>query len=895
MGLHPVDDPSDVFLNVPATPTSRRRRADASKGKALSNAMRSSKSILAGLAAGALGAGLLVGAMASPANAASVAATTSPVRVTYAATTLEQVPYASIAWTASTALATGDSAVVTLTQAPTPTAKLGIQTGESVGTPAAYSAGAFSAGTNVSLTTNAQSLAAYYDTGNGATAALMAVAADTPGTYVGEIQAFRSGVATGDPAAFSFTTVGLPTSLSLTPATQTVAAGGTASMIAELKTATGALTQPTCVDTVTTAASPSTAGSPQAITMCTNGAANSMFDGKATFTYSPSAAGSFSISATPGGTLPSTGVTAQSVVVNSLSTIAPDAAVVAAPAVGISQGSQTVYTEPTALVTTGGSQTATLYAATSVKDITFAVSGATAGAQVAYTVTDSSVTPAGVTNTASTVTLGADKTGTFTVSAAAPFATAPATGSTYTVVIGVGGGNQATYTVQYGTTNVINVGNVTLSPAASTTNFVKTGEATSVKATVTNQFGLPLSGVVVASTPSASTGTTGTTGAEGNATLAVAAPTSSSVTTQTVTFTANYAGVTSSATSAVTFIYNASGAPTSLTLATTAGNAAASALATQYVDTPGTATGVWASTTGNEAKWMAVTATVGGASSGVPVTFSGTDVYFNAGSASNLNASSTEKGKITEATSGGAVTVYAKATKTGLATITATAGTISTTITWQVANQSTDARVITVTPAVQESGSPAQVKATVTDAFGNGVANAALNFSEEGVGNFATGTSTLTTSTGPNGSVVVDVISTQSGDSTVTVIAGATANYAGAADSPVAGAPKGVSSGVGAIKFGAGSKSITITGSRTTVSGKPGIKIDGAVTGIDNGKTVVPYFRFPGETTFSQGSARPVISGGKFTWERKTGKKFYAYVTSDDGAVKSNRVIIAAN
>jgi len=33
----------------------------------------------------------------------------------------------------------------------------------------------------------------------------------------------------------------------------------------------------------------------------------------------------------------------------------------------------------------------------------------------------------------------------------------------------------------------------------------------------------------------------------------------------------------------------------------------------------------------------------------------------------------------------------------------------------------------------------------------------------------------------------------------------------------------------------------------------------------------------------------------EFTWQRKTGKKFYAYVTSDDGAVQSNRVIIPAN
>ena len=79
------------------------------------------------------------------------------------------------------------------------------------------------------------------------------------------------------------------------------------------------------------------------------------------------------------------------------------------------------------------------------------------------------------------------------------------------------------------------------------------------------------------------------------------------------------------------------------------------------------------------------------------------------------------------------------------------------------------------------------------------------------------------------------------------------------------------------------------------MGGKPGIEIDSIVTGIENGKTVIPYFRFPGETTFTEGSARPVITDGSFMWQRKTGKKFYAYVTSDDGAVQSNRVIIAAN
>ena len=78
------------------------------------------------------------------------------------------------------------------------------------------------------------------------------------------------------------------------------------------------------------------------------------------------------------------------------------------------------------------------------------------------------------------------------------------------------------------------------------------------------------------------------------------------------------------------------------------------------------------------------------------------------------------------------------------------------------------------------------------------------------------------------------------------------------------------------------------------MSGRPGIAIEGVTTGIENGKTVIPYFRFPGQTDYTQGSARPVITDDEFTWQRKTGKKFYAYVTNDDGKVKSNRVIIAA-
>ena len=90
----------------------------------------------------------------------------------------------------------------------------------------------------------------------------------------------------------------------------------------------------------------------------------------------------------------------------------------------------------------------------------------------------------------------------------------------------------------------------------------------------------------------------------------------------------------------------------------------------------------------------------------------------------------------------------------------------------------------------------------------------------------------------------------------------------------------------------AATKSIVITGERATVSGRSGIMVDGIVTGIEDGKTVVPYIRFPGQTTFTAGSARPEITDGEFVWQRKTGKRVTVYVTNDDGDVRSNRVTI---
>ena len=90
-------------------------------------------------------------------------------------------------------------------------------------------------------------------------------------------------------------------------------------------------------------------------------------------------------------------------------------------------------------------------------------------------------------------------------------------------------------------------------------------------------------------------------------------------------------------------------------------------------------------------------------------------------------------------------------------------------------------------------------------------------------------------------------------------------------------------------------KSITIVGERTTVSGQPGIRVEGVATGFAAGTRVIPLIRFPGQTEYTQGSARPEIGAdGAFSWERKTGKKTYVYFTSLDGSVRSNTIIIPA-
>lgn len=90
--------------------------------------------------------------------------------------------------------------------------------------------------------------------------------------------------------------------------------------------------------------------------------------------------------------------------------------------------------------------------------------------------------------------------------------------------------------------------------------------------------------------------------------------------------------------------------------------------------------------------------------------------------------------------------------------------------------------------------------------------------------------------------------------------------------------------------------SITITGTRGEVRGKPGIVVSGSSSGIDMGAALRPWLRFPGQTAFSEGADSILVDAdGGFTWSRRTGKKVTVYVATADGSVMSNRVTIQKN
>lgn len=87
--------------------------------------------------------------------------------------------------------------------------------------------------------------------------------------------------------------------------------------------------------------------------------------------------------------------------------------------------------------------------------------------------------------------------------------------------------------------------------------------------------------------------------------------------------------------------------------------------------------------------------------------------------------------------------------------------------------------------------------------------------------------------------------------------------------------------------------SIAITGARVDVGGKRAIEVIGDVVGLAQGTTLSPWVRLTGQSAFAKGKA--IITpddAGEFDWTRITGKVARVYVETADGTIRSNRITI---
>ena len=876
--------------------------------------MRSSKSILAGVAAGALALGALTIATAPAASAGksikpkgAVTATVNAVRATTQGSSTLTLPYASMGWTGASSLSSAST--IDLTTAPTASATLSWHTGGTDDTIAlndaakAVGAGAFTVPTGDYTAVDDSSM--FFNV-------------NTAGLYAGLIY---NGT---DTVSFSFTTAGIPTSISVAPATQTVLVGAQADLSVTLLDAAGKPTQPQSVDSIGLTRSPADDTltpfgqlSP-AITGLNN---QQLSTGTGVFSLSttPASAGSTVVTATPAGTLASTGVTAQTATVIKSGTVASASVAnltVTSPANAFNAGTAPNKTaqvqNPTTSVTVTVDDTTTAAAGNRLRFAAYGGAGAIINGQAA-----TSAAPIYLD-----VTTDANKKATMTFSLAG---NALLAGQALTVeqvnVLDVATTPTAKIVVTQ-TAAAVQPSNIVPSP---TTALAAVGASTPVTVSVDDSFGVPQSGWIVRVYRTSTSGTllgTATTNALGKASLTVS-PLSTTGNGQSETYvytaTAPVGGTAITASQSTLVNYTTSGNITSMSIAPSTGNTFSNTTPTittaPVINVPddtagvpyGTSAGVVTLATGVDATapngnlaTFNVTTTPANA---VTVTVSAASgLYLSATAPTGAWSSGTQTATVAGA---GSTPVYVWGTKVGTHDIVFTSGGVTLTGKVKVANRAQDAYNITVTPdkANVAKGGFTTLTAKVTDFWGNPVATTAGAITGTAAGEVLLGGNTNTATFGTNaaGEASITVIAANAaGAGTVTL----TPTAAGAPPAWVAGYTKPASfttaptlTAISLITVGTApaDKTITITGSRATVSGKPGIKIDGVTTGIVDGKTVIPYFRFPGETSYTQGSARPVVTADEFTWQRKTGKKFYAYVTSDDGAVQSNRVIIPAN
>jgi len=815
------------------------------------------------VAVSALGFGMLAVVPASAA-ARTATATVAPVRVTFTGAVQDAVSAAAVTiatsdagWTAADLPADDGkegTVTVSLTTAPNAAATITIaSTNFETATDGSVTlaSGGVLTDTNDSVNTVAESIAG------------LTFAANTAGTYKGTIVIDGTTDASDTlEMSFSFTTTGAPASISTSKTAVNFAAVNTitGTNTISLLDAAGNKTQSSTVDSLAV----TTSGNGVKIALTTGATLDNtnLKDGSESYVFtSNGTADSVTITVTPQGTLPASGVAAKTFTVTTTG-------------YGVETAVATELSSPsaTSVVATGTAvdAEAAYDVDKSASSLVFKVSGYTAGAAYKIVVDNTGVDTVTAKDDTSNTT-AADAAGDLTLygivgSTGSVTVTVTVAGITAADSIGIGANNGDDDTTDASdslVTFVTSAYAASITTPSVTPSMSKTGSAIAVAGSIADQFGNPLSGATVTvtgsvtttdATPADLTGTA-TTSADGSWSLTLPAATSLTTSVSIVAAAAKTgATITDSAAKVVNL--TASGSPASMTWSAIGDEDTYTDLAplTTY---PAAVVPYTGSVTGNSDELytvatgltdgtlnaadgcVAFTATT---TPGSQVVFTGsTGVKFTKTSCATAQTLASLKDTVTV---GSGVTAYAVATKTGLNTVTMTSGSVAKTAKCYGYNVLTAAsagdaiRNLSVDKSTLSlnAGQIGFITITATDAFGNLVKSAKAAAGAV-VTVASTGQALLDgpalsrdyTTTDANGQIVVGVIaSAAAGSATISVTS--TGAYLGC----LAGRSTCTSTTAGTngltASVSTGSTAVTVVGNTTDAAVTAGTKADAATT-----------------------------------------------------------------
>jgi len=766
--------------------------------------LKTLKRKIALVAVAALGsAGLaVVAAPAANAVTATVAGTVTPIRVTYsgANTLADPVPAAELKITTTAVLTDANTrGTLTILSAPKAGAVLSIGAGTAGESSLLANGGAAAASHLLSADTIASTAFSIPIFFKNSTADNAPVA----GTYSFSLNIIDTTGGNEDEITVtgSFTTTGAPTSVSLTQTTSSLLVDGVDTATLALKDAGGKTTQPSTVDSFTLAATAGTITDGNGTTTT----ATELNEGTIDLTYTaPNAAGSATVTATPAGTLPFLGLTAQTLTYNysgSISAVAITALSISAPVVPTTAITGTLAAGDRAAIVPQGTSAITVTAtgaASSKIRLRAVVSAGTVDATAATTVA-----------TAKYYNVDTDADGkatlSLTLAGGALASTATLTVAQVNVantIVQTGGQDNDIVITQ--TDRAAAAGSVTASPKGSI--VAKLGASTPIVVTAKDQFGTALGAGYTIRAYRGSIGAANlldaqVTGATGTATVTLAPAATTTTTGATESYVFSYAatgvavGAATQMTDTVTITYTTTGNATSLAVAvnnagavTATLNAETSAapattqavlpsLVVPYdgtaddaagteIYTVSTATATTSSITDyatrvNSQEAIGVTATATPANS---VTWTAvSDGAF----VSTTTAAATWNAGVKTATVANATEVFLYSTKTGLQKWTATSGGLTREFSaWVYTSQFAHYNISVDAPTMNlDGGDYKVVKVKVTDVFGNPVGTPAGALSIA-----ATGATLL----GGYASSATAATATTTGEASITIIGNAT-------------------------------------------------------------------------------------------------------------------------